>query len=256
MKNKLIIRIIVFSLCFVINLSACSIIVPETQIPETILPSQVIYAPTTNPSTEVPIITDAIKLTGTAFVTSTPSPDGSLYPEPNTDQIQNPTSSQTTPEAYPPISPVSTSAPTLSSPDENLLTPSGENPLVSPSISPMITENGYTQTPIINTELVASDPATVKLASGEPQFIELFAFWCPICRSMAPIMHLLEQKFSGKVRFIFLDIDNPANDAFKRTLGFKSPPQFFLIDGQGNTLNQWNGYVSEEELEVALSTLK
>lgn len=217
-----------------------------------------IYASPANLSTEIQTNTYEIKLTGTALVTPPPSQGANLnlYPGPNTYQKQFPTSGQTTSEAYPSISSISTSVPTSSSPDENLLSPTAENFLISPSLLPTVTETLSTQTPIIYTKMVASNPATVKLASGTPQFIELFAFWCPICRSMAPVVNVLEQKYSGRVRFIYLDIDNPANDVIKQTLGFKSPPQFFLIGGQGNVLNQWEGYVIEADLEAALFAMQ
>ncbi len=68
---------------------------------------------------------------------------------------------------------------------------------------------------------------------------------------MAPIVHGLEAEYHGQVKFAYLDIDNPANQDFMRQLGFRYQPQFFLIDGAGNILQQWAGIVSAESFSQA-----
>lgn len=65
---------------------------------------------------------------------------------------------------------------------------------------------------------------------------------------MAPIVHGLEAEYEGKIKFSYLDIDDPANDAFKQALGYRVQPHLFLLDGEGNILKQWLGRVSAEEL--------
>lgn len=69
---------------------------------------------------------------------------------------------------------------------------------------------------------------------------------------MAPIVHGLEVEFYDQVNFVYLNIDDPKTTEFKRELGFGYQPHFFLIDGQGNTIEQWVGAVSEETLRTAL----
>jgi hypothetical protein len=64
---------------------------------------------------------------------------------------------------------------------------------------------------------------------------------------MAPIVHGLEAEYFDKVNFVYLDIDDPANENIKQQLGFRYQPQFFLIDGQGNILQQWVGAVPEAD---------
>ncbi len=64
-------------------------------------------------------------------------------------------------------------------------------------------------------------------------------------------MHGLEQQWSDRIQFVYLDIDDSRTNEFKRQLGFQYHPHFFLLDGQGNVVMQWVGYVSEQDLVQA-----
>jgi hypothetical protein len=68
---------------------------------------------------------------------------------------------------------------------------------------------------------------------------------------MAPIVHGLEAEYFDKINFVYLDIDDPANDNFKQLLGFRYQPQFFLIDSDGNIIQQWVGAVPETDFRTA-----
>lgn len=70
---------------------------------------------------------------------------------------------------------------------------------------------------------------------------------------MAPVVHGLEQRWSGQVTFVYLDIDDPHTNEFKREFGYVVQPHIFLLDGEGDVLEQWIGYVEEAELESALA---
>ena len=66
---------------------------------------------------------------------------------------------------------------------------------------------------------------------------------------MAPMVHGLEAKYSGRINFVYLDADNIATDQFQRELGFYYQPEFYLLDGNGNVLQKWVGFTSEDEFE-------
>ena len=68
-------------------------------------------------------------------------------------------------------------------------------------------------------------------------------------------MHGLEVEYYGKVKFTYLDIDNPANDDFKRELGYRVQPNLFLLDAEGNIIQQWLGAVTADELRDAFDPI-
>ena len=70
---------------------------------------------------------------------------------------------------------------------------------------------------------------------------------------MAPVVHGLEDKWQGRVTFIYLDIDDPQTTAFKRQLGYQYQPHLFLFDGNGNLITQWVGFVDGQTLQQALA---
>jgi hypothetical protein len=72
---------------------------------------------------------------------------------------------------------------------------------------------------------------------------------------MAPIVHGLELEYYGQINFVYLDVDDPRNDQFKRALSYRVQPHFFLLDGDGNILNQWLGRVSSEDLKEAFDAV-
>lgn len=69
---------------------------------------------------------------------------------------------------------------------------------------------------------------------------------------MAPVVHGLEAEYAGQVKFSYLDIDNPATRPFKESLGYVVQPHIFLLDGDGQILKQWVGFVTADELGGAI----
>ncbi len=65
---------------------------------------------------------------------------------------------------------------------------------------------------------------------------------------MAPMVHGLEAEYSGKIKFSYLDADDPNTDSFQRTLGFAYQPELYLLDGDGNVLMKFIGFTSEDQL--------
>jgi hypothetical protein len=70
---------------------------------------------------------------------------------------------------------------------------------------------------------------------------------------MAPMVHGLESQYCNQIDFAYLDVDDPANDSFKEALGYVYQPHIFLLDEQGEILNEWVGPVSEEQFVEAFA---
>lgn len=70
---------------------------------------------------------------------------------------------------------------------------------------------------------------------------------------MAPVVNVLESRYKDRLRFVFLDIDDPANNLFQRLVQGRRLPLIFILDAQGNVLQEWQGIVSSEALDGALS---
>jgi len=66
---------------------------------------------------------------------------------------------------------------------------------------------------------------------------------------MAPMVHGLEAKYFGKIKFSFLDADDSRTDGFQRALGFQYQPEIYLLDANGNVLKKWVGYTTEQDFE-------
>ena len=67
---------------------------------------------------------------------------------------------------------------------------------------------------------------------------------------MVPVVHGLEEKYSGKVNFTFLNMDNPNTYEFQDALGVYYRPEFYLLDADGNVLKKFVGYVSQDKFEA------
>ena len=66
---------------------------------------------------------------------------------------------------------------------------------------------------------------------------------------MAPMVHGLEAKYYGKIKFSYLEISNPENQDFIKYLNFQYRPSFYLLDAEGKILNQWIGYQTQDQFE-------
>lgn len=64
---------------------------------------------------------------------------------------------------------------------------------------------------------------------------------------MAPMVHGLESEYFGRIKFTYLDADDPNTQIFQRELGFIYQPEFYFLDANGNVIQKLIGFISEEE---------
>ena len=65
---------------------------------------------------------------------------------------------------------------------------------------------------------------------------------------MAPMVHGLEAEYFGRIKFSFLDADDPRTEAFQRDLGFYYQPELYFLDANGNILQKFVGFTKEDQL--------
>ena len=63
------------------------------------------------------------------------------------------------------------------------------------------------------------------------------------------MVHGLEAKYFGNIKFSYLEISNPLTADFREYLGFKIRPSFYLLDKDGKILHQWIGYQNQGQFE-------
>ena len=68
-------------------------------------------------------------------------------------------------------------------------------------------------------------------------------------------MHGLEVEYFDRINFIYLDVDDPANENFKDQFGFRYQPQMILLDGKGQVVQQWIGPIPKEEFVTAFKAI-
>ena len=189
--------------------------------------------------------------------TITNSPAGRLTITATSSRKSSDTTSTTTLDLSTDQASSSTPVPTIFIVPTATLTPTKtpfQTPTPSMTLTPTNTRTPLPFPPWINSKLSATDPRTVRLASGKVQLVQFFAYWNGPSQAMAPLLLGLEKEYKGRVNFVYLDIDNPTNNAFKQQLGFRMEPQFFLLDPQGKILKQWIGYVTVDQLRKAFDT--
>ena len=72
---------------------------------------------------------------------------------------------------------------------------------------------------------------------------------------MAPIVHGLEKRYSERVDFLYLDVEDSATTAAKSRLGFRATPHFFLLAADGTVLGEWQGVQERSVLQEALRAI-
>lgn len=66
------------------------------------------------------------------------------------------------------------------------------------------------------------------LKSSTPVFVDLWAEWCGPCRMFSPIVEEVSKSFTGKVKFVKVNVDD--NEDIAGKYGVESIPTSLLIE--------------------------
>ena len=93
------------------------------------------------------------------------------------------------------------------------------------------------------------DPDGLALAeagqAGQPTLVWFHADWCHVCQQVKPDVVNLGQEFEGKVKFVRLNVDDPASRSAVQRYGVRATPTFVLLDNAGQVKSNvpgWPGY--------------
>lgn len=70
---------------------------------------------------------------------------------------------------------------------------------------------------------------------------------------MLPVVHGLEAEFGDRMKFVYLDMDDPNTASLMKAVNFTYRPHFTLLDGNGSIVEQWAGIVSSNSLRDAFT---
>ncbi len=79
--------------------------------------------------------------------------------------------------------------------------------------------------------------------------VDFWASWCMPCVMMAPIFEKVGEKFTGKIKFGKVNVED--NQTLAQKFGVSSIPNFILFK-DGEVVEQIIGGISEEELKNKL----
>ncbi len=72
---------------------------------------------------------------------------------------------------------------------------------------------------------------------------------------MKPIVHGLENEYRERIEFVYLNIDDPDTTAAKEKYGYRVQPHFFLVDDNGEVVEEWLGQVGRDAFVTAFETV-
>ena len=77
-----------------------------------------------------------------------------------------------------------------------------------------------------------SVPFPIAVADEKPALVEFYAEWCGVCRSMAPLVANLHDRYGDRVNFVMMDIDDPQWRSQVRDFGVVGVPHFAFLRGK------------------------
>jgi thioredoxin-like negative regulator of GroEL len=72
---------------------------------------------------------------------------------------------------------------------------------------------------------------------------------------MAPVVYGLEDRYAEQIDFVYLDVDDPAVRSVAGGLEVVILPHFFLLDADGNIIDQWGGLVAETQFTTVFDAM-
>lgn len=86
--------------------------------------------------------------------------------------------------------------------------------------------------------------------SYEYTFLEFGSIGCHACRQMEGVMDEVKNKYEGKVKVVFVNLQKPENRELGDYYGIATIPTQVLLDRSGEEFFRHNGFYSADELST------
>jgi len=110
-----------------------------------------------------------------------------------------------------------------------------------------------TQVPTLQSLASTAVPLETALANGKPTFLEFYADWCTSCQAMVPDMARLRQRYSDRLNFVMLNVDNDKWLPELLTYRVDGIPHFVYFNSTGDTLAE---AIGEQPLEILTANIE
>lgn len=104
-------------------------------------------------------------------------------------------------------------------------------------------------------EKTKSGKALLEQAQGQPVWLLFKSSTCYPCQQMLQVMQALRPEFQGKISFIVIEVNDPANQQLAREYNIQYVPTSFLYDRNHNLVDQHVGALGTAEMRAKLKAL-
>jgi len=101
----------------------------------------------------------------------------------------------------------------------------------------------------------ATGDSTAVIPEGRPVWVLAHSDWCAQCQEMSKIASKVVPAFSGKVAFVDLKVDDPAQQELVRNFKVSVIPTSIFVDAAGKEIDRVLGVIPEADLREKLQAL-
>ena len=90
---------------------------------------------------------------------------------------------------------------------------------------------------------------------GEPALVEFYTTDCMSCRAIRSEMGVLDLRYDGRIKFIYLDADLPESQPFMGQFNVRGMPTLALLNRSGRVVSNMPGWPGDDAMKLSLESL-